>query len=148
MTLWRISRYADLSGRGGLHAAGRWHTRGTPVVYLSDHPATCLLEMLVQVGQSGNVPLTYQWLEVDVTSVGLDEVGPLPADWSKQLARTQALGDAWLASGTSAVLRVPAIVAPATSNFLLNPRHPQAANCRIRAFIPYPVDPRLAARSG
>lgn len=144
MTLWRISRYADLSGRGGLHAAGRWHTRGTPIVYLSDHPATCLLEMLVQVGHSGNVPHTYQWLRVDVTGVAMLDVDSLPVDWSQRLEHTQALGDAWLAAGTSALLRVPAVVAPDTSNVLLNPRHQHARDCHVREFVPYPVDPRLA----
>jgi len=47
MELWRISNYADLSGAGGLQAAGRWHTRGKRIVYLADHPASALLEMLV-----------------------------------------------------------------------------------------------------
>lgn len=145
--LWRISRYADLSGRGGLHAPGRWHTRGTPVVYFSDHPATCLLEMLVQVGHSGNVPLTYQWLKVDATGVDVSDVASLPADWLARLETTQALGDAWLAGGSSALLRVPAVVAPATANYLLNPRHPRARACHIREFVPYPVDPRLTPRS-
>lgn len=144
MTLWRISRYADLSGRGGLHASGRWHTRGTPIVYLSDHPATSLLEMLVQVGHSGNLPRTYQWLRVDVTGVAMTDVDDLPADWSQRLEHTQAIGDAWLAAGESTLLRVPAVVAPATWNVLLNPRHPHARDCHIREFVPYPVDPRLA----
>ena len=147
MTLWRISRYADLSGRGGLHAAGRWHTRGTPIVYLSDHPATCLLEMLVQVGHSGNVPRTYQWLRVDVTDIPLIDVDALPADWSQRLEHTQVLGDAWLSAGESALLRVPSVVAPATWNVLLNPRHPHARDCHVRESVPYPVDPRLAPAS-
>ena len=50
MELWRISNYADLSGAGdGLLAAGRWHTRGRRIVYLADHPASALLEMLVHM---------------------------------------------------------------------------------------------------
>lgn len=28
LTLWRISNYPDLSGKGGLEAEGRWHSRG------------------------------------------------------------------------------------------------------------------------
>jgi len=34
------------------------------------------------------------------------------------------LGDRWLSSMHSAVLRVPSAVVPSESNYLLNPRHP------------------------
>jgi RES domain-containing protein len=49
MELWRISNYADLSGAGGLRAAGRWHSQGKRIVYLADHPSSALLEMLVHL---------------------------------------------------------------------------------------------------
>ena len=49
MELWRISNYADLSGIGGLKAAGRWHSQGRRIVYLADHPSSALLEMLVHM---------------------------------------------------------------------------------------------------
>ena len=65
VTLWRISQHADLSGVGGLYARGRWHSRGQPVVYLADHPASCLLEMLVQGARLDALPAAYQWLRVD-----------------------------------------------------------------------------------
>jgi len=146
VTLWRISRYADLSGRGGLYASGRWHTRGTSVVYLSDHPSTCLLEMLVQVGDAGDMPTSYQWLAVDATGVAATDVQALPAEWAASPVLTQALGDDWLATGATALLRVPAVVAPATTNYLLNPRHPDARRCRVRDVVAYPVDGRLAHR--
>ncbi len=144
MTLWRISRYADLSGEGGRRASGRWHTRGRRVVYLSDHPATCLLEMLVQVGHSGNVPLTYQWLEVDTSGLDVAEVKSLPDDWRGRPDATRAVGDGWLTGAGAPLLKVPAVVAPATFNYLLNPAHHAARGCRITASVAYPVDQRLA----
>ena len=33
MILWRLSRYTELQGIGGLHASGRWHEKGHPIVY-------------------------------------------------------------------------------------------------------------------
>ena len=42
MILWRISRHRDLSGEGGLRAAGRWHEAGRPVVYLAESPAAAM----------------------------------------------------------------------------------------------------------
>ncbi|WP_425283457.1 RES domain-containing protein [Halomonas daqiaonensis] len=36
-----------MAGIGGTVTAGRWHHKGRPIVYLSDCPATSLLEVLV-----------------------------------------------------------------------------------------------------
>lgn len=58
MELWRISNYADLSGEGGLRAAGRWHTRGKRIVYLTDHPASALLELLAHMDRD-LIPSSY-----------------------------------------------------------------------------------------
>ena len=67
MRLWRISNHADLSGEGGRRVGGRWHERGRPVVYLSEHPALALLENLVHLEiDSEDLPSGYQLLTVDV----------------------------------------------------------------------------------
>src|ERR1700710_2443183 len=68
MELWRISNYADLKGIGGLRASGRWHFAGQPVVYLAEHPASALLEILVhqQLSHSEHVPDSYQLLRIEV----------------------------------------------------------------------------------
>ena len=65
--LWRISNHASLSGDGGLYASGRWHTRGRRVVYLADHPASALLEVMVHLEiDAEDLPTHYQLLGVDV----------------------------------------------------------------------------------
>ena len=64
MNLWRISKFADLSGRGGLVVDGRWHRKGTPVVYCCDHPSTALLEILVHMDKS-RIPPDFQLLRLD-----------------------------------------------------------------------------------
>jgi RES domain-containing protein len=64
MFLWRISRFADLSGKGGELVSGRWHEKGNPVVYCADHPSTMLLEMIVHVNPA-NIPDTYQLLKIE-----------------------------------------------------------------------------------
>lgn len=63
----------------------------------------------------------------------------LPEEWegSRGLPRARAIGDAWLARGSSAVLDVPSRVVPEEPNYLLNPEHPGVASVRIgrpRAF--------------
>lgn len=143
MTLWRISQHVDLSGIGGLRAGGRWHTRGRPVVYLADHPASCLLEMLVQGAALGAMPAAYQWLSVEAPSGSVADLDVLPYAWRDDLAATRGLGDAWLRGTATALLRVPSVIAPASFNYLLNPAHPLASQCRVADVVRFSLDPRL-----
>jgi RES domain-containing protein len=134
VTLWRISNQSDLAGAGGMRAAGRWHSIGHPIVYLSEHPASCLLEVLAHGLSIAEAPRPYQWLEVTVDAgVTAESVGDLPDDWSQNMAVTRKMGDAWLRARSSALLKVPSVLTPATANFLLNPRHPLAKEVRIAA---------------
>ena len=52
MLLWRLYRQAHgpgLDGAGGLHAAGRWHELGSPVVYFGASAAIVVLEKLAHI---------------------------------------------------------------------------------------------------
>jgi RES domain-containing protein len=145
MTLWRISRHRDLSGIGGLRVPGRWHERGSPIVYLAESPAGALLEACVHTSIN-DVPPAFTLLEVKfpdgVRVVDLD-IRELPRDWTEHAPLTRVLGSQWLKSGASALARVPSALIPATWNVLLNPLHPEAKRARILAAHEYPFDPRL-----
>src|SRR3984893_1129759 len=83
MQLWRISNHADLTGIGGLRAAGRWHSQGRRIVYLADHPSSALLEMLVHLDRD-LIPSTYQLLRISIPSDMKIEglaAGSLSEDW-------------------------------------------------------------------
>ena len=56
---------------------------------------------------------------------------------------TQGIGVDWLRHGHSALLRVPSVLVPETWNYLLNPKHPDAANFQIEGSYEYPFDLRL-----
>jgi RES domain-containing protein len=146
--LWRISNYTDLSGNGGLKASARWHTRGRRIVYLSSSPSAALLEILVHLElEEGHLPRSYKLLEIEVPDdISIEKVGDwakLPKDWTKKQAITRALGDQWLARNSSALLEVPSVVAPHTSNFLLNPSHKDAARITIISVSRQRFDRRL-----
>lgn len=113
------------------------------MVYLADHPASCLLEMLVQGARLDALPPAYQWLEVDADEVPIADVPDLPHEWRADTAATRKLGDAWLRGKQTALLRVPSVIVPAASNYLLNPGHPHAARCGIATVVRFPLDPRL-----
>jgi RES domain-containing protein len=145
MIVWRISNYADLRGLGGLRAEARWHNAGRPIVYLADHPASAMLEMLVH-SELRQLPDTFTLLEVEVPEalvVHFVDENSLPHDWRRNLTVTRAIGDAWLASNISALLRVPSALAKNAWNLLLNPMHPDADQCAILHVLTAPLDPRF-----
>jgi RES domain-containing protein len=143
MLLWRISMFRSLNGDGGLASAGRWHDKGRRVVYTSEHPAITLLEMIVHTDRQ-YLPTTYQLLKIrgpDNLKVG--NCGNLEKDWQKHPARTQAIGNNWLARLETPILKVPCAVAPESWNYLINPVHPDAARIEIKSAQIVPVDARL-----
>jgi RES domain-containing protein len=145
MELWRISNYADLSGIGGLKAAGRWHSQGRRIVYLADHPSSALLEMLVHMDRD-LIPPTYQLLRIDLPpaiSIKTVQLEDLPADWRSNTMASREIGDQWLDRAASALLRVPSAISHQGHNFLLNPAHPDAAGIVVAEAVKAPFDDRL-----
>jgi len=143
--LWRISNHNDLSGLGGERADGRWHTaaRGKRIVYLSEHPAVALVETLVNLrGNAALFPEKFQLLRLRVSDpVDVQELGAVKR--LESLGETQSVGDKWLASGRSAILRVPSVPSPESWNYLLNPLHPQAIGVAIEWARSIAYDRRL-----
>ena len=146
MILWRISRHRDLTGTGGLKAAGRWHYAGHVIVYMSETPAAALLEVCVHTS-ANDVPPEFTLLKIEgpdleVASVKSDD---LPQDWPTRLEVTRDVGTAWLENKDSVLLQVPSVIVPETVNFLFNPSHEHAAKFRITDVFSYPFDIRLKA---
>ena len=130
--LWRISRHDDLDGIGGEKADGRWHTaaKSKRIVYLSEHPAVALVEVLANLkGNPRLFPDAYRMMKLaidpDIWAAAM-ACKLLPETWRDDLEHTRALGDAWLTARSSALFRVPSAPSPESSNYLLNPLHPDA----------------------
>ena len=144
MVLWRISRHRDLSGVGGLKAAGRWQYAGQPVVYLAESPSAALWEVCVHTS-ANEVPPEFTLLriegpEVDIRVVNLED---LSAAWSTSLEETRDLGTEWLRGNKGVMLQVPSAIVPETANFLFNPLRPDAAKFRIAEVRSYRFDMRI-----
>ncbi|WP_035348719.1 RES family NAD+ phosphorylase [Edaphobacter aggregans] len=136
-TLWRISRHSDLEGLGGEKTEGRWHTagRGKRIVYLAEHPALALVEVLVNLrGTPEFFPESYRLMKIHVADgTSTDAVAPenLNPSWREDSKSTQMLGDAWLEGSYSALLAVPSAPSPESTNYLLNPRHSDASRVTV-----------------
>jgi RES domain-containing protein len=147
MELWRISNYATLEGRGGLLASARWHTQGRPVVYLAESPAGALIEVLVRLElDAGSLPKHYKLLKIEAPQELAKRTvatKALARNWVEDVVATRTLGDEWLASQATALLRVPSAVVPETWNMLLNPQHADARRLKVVWHREYPWDRRL-----
>ncbi|MBE7183939.1 MAG: RES family NAD+ phosphorylase [Methylobacterium mesophilicum] len=155
MRLWRLSatNYAEsFDGGYGLVFNGRWNLVGRPVTYAATVPSLCVLEKLVHVEDPGLLPdLTTVAYEMpdDIPRHRIEQSG-LPADWQRQEALTQGLGDDWLRSAGAALLFVPsailAIDGAPDCNVLINHRHPASAGITIAGAEPFALDVRLFGR--
>lgn len=149
IALWRISKHNDLVGLGGEKTDGRWHTlaRGKRIVYLSEHPALALIEVVANLkGNPRLFPDTYQLMKVNVpqgVTVKTLVSKILKRNWRVNDKETRAAGDSWLAGGSSALLAVPSAPSPESLNYLLNPLHPDAKDLKIEWCKTIQYDRRL-----
>ena len=151
MRVWRLCRALrvqdSLRGEGGVYASGRWHLRGTRIVYTSATLSLAALEVLVHA-IGAFAPLDFVAVEVEIpVSLAIERVPtsrlPIPWDADPAPASTQELGTRWAASRRSAVLEVPSAVIPVERNYLLNPAHPHFSRVRIVGRTPFSFDSRL-----
>jgi RES domain-containing protein len=147
MILWRISNYASLDGQGGTLSSARWHTAGQPIVYLAESPSGALTEIIVHLElRFSQFPQTYKLPKIETASdlaINTIDEKELPANWKFDPIFTRGIGDEWLASRPTALLRVPSAIAPETWNVLLNPKHADAARMTVLWHREYLWDPRL-----
>ena len=145
-SFWRISNHRTLTGEGGLRTSARWHHAGRPIVYLAESPAGALLEVLVHLElEQDQLPSAYTLLEVtapeELPIPSLDP--PTGSAWKTDLSVSRNLGDHWLATAPTALARVPSVILPSTSNYLLNPRHEDSHKLVIVQATRASFDPRL-----
>ena len=130
-----------------MRTSGRWHTRGKRVVYCAQNPAAALLEILVHFEiEIRDLPARYRLLKIEVPDdVRIERVtfGELPGDWSERTDVTRAIGDTWLARGSTALLSVPSAIVPETFNVLLNPAQQDADRIVIAQTTEHALDLRL-----
>ena len=146
---WRITKAKHaataFTGGGAKAYGGRWNSPGTAVVYTTGSISLAILEMLVHL-QAQYLLRHYVIFPVsfDQTLTATFSPATLPA-WrrSPPPASVQRVGDAWVAGGSSAVLRLPSVVVPSEWNYLLNPAHRDFATCTIGPKQHIKLDPRL-----
>ncbi len=150
-TIWRLvkTKYSQhpFDGEGARLHGGRWSSPGMVVAYGSESAALAVLEVLVHV-QSATTLRAFSLATAEVPDDVVEVLEPklLPGSWKRSppTADCQAVGDAWVRSGRSAVLCVPSVILDGSSNYLLNPGHPAFALITVWPSRPFDFDERLA----
>jgi len=149
MVLWRLTRrpHADLSGRGGELAEGRWHTRGRPVVYCATTAALTVLEVRVHLDLPLELlPDDYVMTRIEAPedlAMRTVELANLPKGWQKDENLCRPVGDLWLAECSTPLLAVPSAIVEVERNLLVNPKHPDAARVTVAEITAFTWDERL-----
>ena len=141
-TVWRICRrpFADLSGDGARLYGGRWNTPGRPLIYGAETAALAVLEVRVHLDLDWDMlPDDYVLVAIDTAAIVAETIQEPPDD-------PRVIGDAWIESRRSALLRVASFIVPESYNVLINPTHPDALSIQLGSIRPFQFDRRLWAR--
>lgn len=150
VSVWRITKKkhakSAFTGEGARLYGGCWNSPGNAIIYTAQTQSLAVLEMLVHL-ESPKLLRKYLLFEAVIESsyiIDFDRAN-LPRNWksSPDMAETQAMGDEWMARAKSAVFRVPSILVPGESNFLLNSRHPDFRKILVRKPVPFLFDHRF-----
>ena len=130
MKVYRISNpdfIDDFSGYGASLFGGRWNPRGVKMLYTAQTASLAILELLANI-KGTQIP--FQLIEININEgdiLSIEDLGVgLPSNWSNEksgLNLTQKIGEGWIKSNKSSVLKVPSVHNPFEHNYLINPFH-------------------------
>lgn len=148
ITAWRLVSQARASGafdgEGSFRYGNRWNHPGTRIVYLAATTSLAALELLVHAGSPDHLT-PYQAFRTTFPEDLVTDLASRPADWRLSPApnSTKGTGSNWAASGVSAVLRVPSVIVPWESNYVVAVDHPDFSRIEIHEPLPFLFDRRL-----
>ena len=137
-----------LSGEGGLVVDGRWHSRGSRIVYTASCEALAVLETRVHIGRFiPRAPYSIHEIEIPDSEIQTLASGELTGQWNSvpPTRHTRRIGDDWLRVNSALALSVPSIHSATDRNILVNPAHTAASGIEIVDVRRYPFDGRLFA---
>lgn len=148
MTLYRLASgdyIKDLSGTGSKMYGGRWNSIGMNTVYCTENISLAVLEILVHVKKYKR-PFDYHLLTLTIpdNSITLTiSSGKLKKNWKDDFTYTQFMGDEFLKTQQSLILRIPSAIVELENNILINPKHVDASKIKIVSTKLFEFDKRL-----
>ena len=147
MIIYRLttSEFAnDLSGDGAKIYGGRWNPAGFAALYISEFISLSILEILVRADKFTS-PDTYTLLNIQIpeNSVANIELKKLKDGWQSHIEYTRSIGEEFLKTNQTLVLKVPSAIVPQEHNFLINPQHKDFKKIKIISTELLELDKRL-----
>ena len=150
---WRIVRATRVktafTGEGSRLYGGRWNSRSTSVIYVSEHESLAALELFVHCTPLSPAQRYFSFrLEWDDKLTEYFPVKNLPPDWRAEppTSASMRIGDEWVQRASSVALALPSLLSASELNFLLNPNHPHFKKIKIGPPFEYWFDSRLLGR--
>ncbi|WP_311734329.1 RES family NAD+ phosphorylase [Deinococcus metallilatus] len=123
----------------------RWNSHGVQVAYAGEHIGLTAMEILTYWANYPNLQgydhYMYPLNEADIEDALTTQPGLNPHDKSQ----TRPFGDTWAEEGRSLALRVPSVVLPASSNYVINPNHPAYDPGKVVYVGPFVYDQRITS---
>ncbi len=148
MEVYRVSKrqyQQDIIGTGAYLAGGRWNTAGNYMLYTAASRSLAILEVLVHI--SRNRPIDDYSIIVlyvpDDLFINAVDPAALPSTWREEYTQTQTIGDQWLVSESSILLKAPSALVKAEYNYLVNPNHKTFNLVKVLDYEPLQFDERF-----
>ncbi len=149
MNIYRITLAEYATALVAPGSQGRWNSYGNKVIYSAATRSLACLENLVHRDGEGLKELFKVMVITLPEHISISElpVKDLPPHWTlyKKQPYTRRIGDAWLQSFESCLLKVPSAIIQYEHNYLINPAHPQFKDIHIAATEDFLFDSRLVA---
>jgi RES domain-containing protein len=147
MIVYRISNELykdDISGNGAAINGSRWNSKNIRMLYTGEYISLTILESLVHLREI-DLPEKQFLLTIEFPEIKFQEIksAKLMDRWQQNISYTQWMGDQFIATNQSLVLKVPSAVVPQENNFLLNPLHKDFKRIKIISSELLKLDKRL-----
>lgn len=134
----------DISGEGAKKWGGRWNSPGIPVVYTGCSISLSLLELLIYQSSYEEIVVNrLMRIEVPDTIFQSLSAGSLKRNWQYDIDYCRFIGNEFLQTKNSLILKVPSAIIPDEYNILLNPGHPGFGKCTLLSSGIFQFDTRL-----
>lgn len=147
MIVYRITLAIHADALVASGSPARWNSKDVKVIYTSSTRSLACLENIVHRNSRGLNRL-FRTMIIEIPAhlkIELINQNKLPSNWQefRSIPITQKLGDGWIASAKSAILRVPSVIIPGEYNYLLNPAHKDFKKIKYVDNEPFEFDARL-----
>ncbi len=149
MQVYRIAKdvyIRDLSGIGAKTVGGRWNFKGIAILYTSSSASLSMLECLA------HFPPAFAPKDMAMATINIPEnsilelnVSDMPDNWRGVPSPRQLkeMAYQWIKTQEFLILKVPSIIVPNESNYIVNPFHPDFSKVTLKEVSPFSFDTRV-----